>query len=229
MEIDAEALEVLKQKAKAHLRKQARAVRAAMSRTAIAERSQAIVGRLIDAPVLREAKNVALFFPIEGKNEVDLRELDKRLRERGVRIAYPALLPDEETPDGRPKPRTMAFRFVADAERMEERGAGFVEPSEDDPIAERLDAIVVPALSVDTRGHRIGYGAGFYDRTLRTYAPPARTVVVAFDFQLIAEVPANHRDVPCDWVVTDLRTIETRTVSDAADETPRSPDNAHVP
>ena len=68
----------------------------------------------------------------------------------------------------------------------------------------------MPALQVDDRGHRIGYGAGFYDRTLPRFAPPARAVVVAFDFQLIPEVPVTEGDVALDIVVTDERVIEPR-------------------
>ena len=67
--------------------------------------------------------------------------------------------------------------------------------------------IVVPALAVDPRGHRIGYGAGYYDRTLPRFAPPAVRRAVAFDFQLVAEVPSTEGDVAVDWIVTDARAL----------------------
>ncbi len=67
---------------------------------------------------------------------------------------------------------------------------------------------MVPALQIDGRGHRIGYGAGFYDRTIPRFAPPALTMGVAFSFQLIAEVPITPGDVPLALVVTDERLIE---------------------
>ena len=142
---------------------------------------------------------VALFYPIEGKNEVDLRPLDAALRDRGARVAYPSI--DPET-------RVMTFRFVSNPETMEERGLGFREPAESDEEATRIDIIVVPALQIDPRGHRIGYGAGFYDRALPRFAPPALKVGVAYDFQLISEVPVTEGDVALDVVVTDTRTIE---------------------
>jgi len=65
----------------------------------------------------------------------------------------------------------------------------------------------VPALAVDPRGHRIGYGAGFYDRALPRFVPPAAAIVVAFDFQLVAEVPETPLDFAAAWVVTDTRTL----------------------
>ena len=65
--------------------------------------------------------------------------------------------------------------------------------------------IFVPALAVAPNGHRVGYGAGFYDATLPGFCPPARAVVVAFDFQLLGEVPSSEQDFACDLVLTDKR------------------------
>src|SRR5262249_26368159 len=150
-------------------------------------------------PTVEAASSIALFWPIEGRNEVDLTPLDPRLRARHKRIAYPSI--DHDT-------REMTFRFVEDPSDLEERGFGFREPSPSAPEASSLDVIVVPALQIDGRGHRIGYGAGFYDRTLRRFVPPARSIGVAFGFQLIAEVPITEGDVPVSLVVTDERDFE---------------------
>jgi 5-formyltetrahydrofolate cyclo-ligase len=101
----------------------------------------------------------------------------------------------------------MTFRFVEDPEAMEERGLGFREPDATDEEAAALDVIVVPALQIDARGHRIGYGAGYYDSTLPRFCPPAHAVGVVFDFQLVAEVPATPGDVPLGTIVTDARVL----------------------
>jgi 5-formyltetrahydrofolate cyclo-ligase len=103
--------------------------------------------------------------------------------------------------------RRMAFHVTASLADLAERGQIYLEPPADAADAAPLDAIIVPSLQVDARGHRIGYGAGFYDRTIPRYAPPARTIVVAFDFQLIAEVPVTDGDVACEVVVTDKRVL----------------------
>ena len=65
----------------------------------------------------------------------------------------------------------------------------------------------MPAIALDPTGHRIGYGAGFYDRTIPA-SPPATTIGVAFDFQLVAEVPFTERDVALAFIVTDERVID---------------------
>ena len=209
MEIDAEAEMVLRKQAKAVLRQRARALRNTIPEGAIKERSARIVASLLGLPEIAGARSVALFYPIEGRNEVDLRALDAELRAKGARIAYPAI--EQET-------RVMSFRFVAETEAMEERGLGFREPAEDAEEAVALDAIVVPALQIDASGHRIGYGAGYYDRTLPRYSPPATAIGVAFDFQLVAEVPVTEGDVAVSMVVTDQRVFR---VGDAAEENER--------
>ena len=85
-----------------------------------------------------------------------------------------------------------------------------VLPGPDAPEASALDVVVVPAVAADPTGHRIGYGAGYYDRTLPRYVPPAVSVIVAYDWQMVAEVPATEHDVRCQWVLTDVRTFDAR-------------------
>ena len=178
-----------------------RGVRKTTPSEACAERSLRIVARLERHAQIVKARAVALFWPMLERHEVDLRALDASLRSRGVRVAYPALDPD--TGD-------MAFRFVDDAGDLKDEGYGFLEPPREAPLAARgmLDAVIVPALAIDPSGHRIGYGAGYYDRTLPTVAPPAVTVAVAYDWQLVPEVPATSTDVRVDVIVTDARELD---------------------
>jgi 5-formyltetrahydrofolate cyclo-ligase len=191
---------LLRRRVKAELRKRMRGLRMAMPAGACADRSARIVERLLALDVVAAARAVALFWPIEERHEVDLRAAGVRLAERGIRVAYPAI--DQET-------REMLFRFVDQPDAMIEQGFGFREPSSREPEAPpgALDVIVVPALAVDPRGHRIGYGAGYYDRTLPRFVPPAVAVAVAFDFQLVAEAPSVETDVAVGHVVTDARTV----------------------
>jgi len=192
----------VRQRVKAELRKRMRGVRKTMPVDACLARSLAIVRQLEMHSAMIAARSVALFWPMRERHEVDLRSLDASLRKRGVRIAYPSLGREHERDSG-----MMTMRYVDDARTMEERGSGFAEPDPDAEEAIALDVIVVPALAVDPQGHRIGYGAGYYDRTLQRFAPPAVTIAVAYDWQLIAEVPAMPYDVACSAVVTDARVI----------------------
>jgi len=195
-DFDPDALSVLRQRAKAALRQRMRALRSTIPRESIAERSARICASLASHPLLKGARRVALFWPIERKNEVDLRPLAFDLEARGVTIAFPSIHPET---------RVMTFRVPTNVAAMEERGLGFLEPSLADAEATELDVVVVPALGVSADGHRLGYGAGYYDRTLPRFCPPATSIVVAFDFQVLVEIPATERDVPVSEVVTDER------------------------
>jgi 5-formyltetrahydrofolate cyclo-ligase len=187
--------------AKAMMRKRARALRGSMPAKALAERSARICERLLELPAFRGRPSVALFWPIEGRNEVDLRSLDERLRERGAALHYPSIDPDD---------RSMCFRHVPDVGLLEERGMRFSEPPPSAPAAETLDVVVVPGLMFDARGFRIGYGGGFYDRALPQHCPPALALGVAYDFQLAADVPNTDNDVPVDRIVTDARMLRAQ-------------------
>jgi 5-formyltetrahydrofolate cyclo-ligase len=192
--------DVIRARVKAELRKRLRALRATTPLDACAKRSARIVERLESLPAVANARRIALFWPIVERHEVDLRPLDAILRARGAEVAYPSIHPET---------RVMTFRF-ASPDALEERGLGFREPPESAREAARgeLDVLVVPAIAIDPAGHRIGYGAGFYDRTIPSFAPPAVSVGVAYDFQLVAEVPFAPHDVPLSVMVTDARTLE---------------------
>jgi 5-formyltetrahydrofolate cyclo-ligase len=202
--IPSSAGDVLRRRVKAELRKRMRGLRGALPAAACNERSKRICLRLASLEPVASARAVALFWPLEHRHEVDLRELDVLLRGRGIRVAYPAVGADA---------CALTYRFVADTQAMQDhtsQGVVLREPQPHEPEAAPgdLDVVVVPALAVDPSGHRIGYGAGHYDRTLPQFTPPATSVVVAFDFQLIAEVPFTDGDVAAHYVVTDTRTLK---------------------
>jgi 5-formyltetrahydrofolate cyclo-ligase len=197
----------LRRTVKRELRKRMRSLRKATPQDACDERSARIIARLLELDALRSARSVALFWPIEARHEVDLRPLDEALRERGVRIAYPALVPE---PVAEGAPRRMTFHFVDDPRTLVERGFGFAEPREDAPVVAAdlgdLDVVVVPALALDPSGQRIGYGGGYYDQALA--ATNVVKVGVIYDFQLLLEVPVTERDIAVDWIVTDRRVLQ---------------------
>ena len=180
-----------------------KALRAAYPAAAVAERSARIVERVAQLPEFIAARSVALFWPMVEANEVDLRELDARARAAGKRVYYPGFrrAADEVLHS--------ELRLTTSADELALREQRFFEPPPTAPAAARGDVelVIVPALAAALSGHRLGFGLGFYDSLLPDFRPPARAAVVAFDFQLLAEVPALPHDVPCDVVVSDARTV----------------------
>jgi 5-formyltetrahydrofolate cyclo-ligase len=201
VDFDPAALDALKRRAKRHLRQRMRALRGAVPPEALARRSAAVVERLSGLPEVGAARSVALFWPILGSGEVDLREMDAACRARGARVFYPRM-PDAAG-------GSIGFARVDSASDLAEAGHGFLEPPGAAPAAVpgELDLVIVPALAVAEAGLRLGYGSGFYDAVLPLFCPPAVSIVVAFEFQLLAELPTTEGDVACAVVVTDARTL----------------------
>lgn len=138
---------------------------------------------------------VALYLPTDG--EPDLAPAVPRLRGDGWRPHLPVVGTG----------RSMAFASWAEDASMTPNRFGVGEP--DVPRgalvgADRMDVVVVPCVGLDGAGHRLGFGAGFYDRALAGL--PARqplVVGVAFDVQVVDEVPVRPWDVPVDVVLTE--------------------------
>jgi 5-formyltetrahydrofolate cyclo-ligase len=197
---EASQVEKLAEAAKQELRKRMRALRAAHPAAALKVRSGALVQRAVGLAAFAEARGVALFFPMEDRKEVDLRELDAEARRQGKRVYYPFLEPRGDA-------LVSGLRLSHSLADLAERGRRFHEPPPDAPQATRgdVDLLFVPALAVAPTGHRLGYGAGFYDSLLPDVCPPGRAVAVAYDFQLLVELPTLPHDVPCDLVLTDAR------------------------
>jgi len=188
-----EAENALRLQAKAELRKRLRAIRRALPREAREARSAAIADRLRREPRAMAARTVLAYAPMRG--EVDPTPVMEAAWARGARVALPWLdLLGED----------LELRAYGPGDVLEESGRGFLQPAVNAAVIEpgEVDLALVPALAVDDRGRRLGYGGGFYDRLLPRM-PQAFRVAVIFDFQLLAEVPVTPGDVPVDHVVTD--------------------------
>ena len=71
-----------------------------------------------------------------------------------------------------------------------------------------LDLVVLPGVAFDEQGHRLGMGKGYYDRALASYE--GVKVGLAYEFQILKDVPWGEHDVTCDWIVTEKRLIQTK-------------------
>ncbi len=136
---------------------------------------------------------VSGFWPM--RSEVDVRPLMFALREQGARLGLPAIL--DKT--------TIVFRELVRGAELIDMGFGTFGPG---PEAEVLDpsVMLVPLAAFDGRGHRIGYGAGYYDRAIarlieRGMKP--KLIGVAFDCQRIETVPNETHDMPLDAILTE--------------------------
>jgi len=143
---------------------------------------------------------VSGFFPM--KSEINPMPLMRKLAEAGAQLALPAIA-------GRGHPLMMrAWGFGAP---LKSGQWGIREPTAD-AAQVAPDILIVPLAAFDRSGHRIGYGAGYYDMTIRGLRArkPITAIGIAFAAQEIPRVPATERDERLDLVLTERETIDLR-------------------
>jgi 5-formyltetrahydrofolate cyclo-ligase len=185
--------------AKAKLRREALARRDALPAEVRAAAAQAIALRPFPVAVPPGAI-VSGFMPL--KSEINPIPLLRKLGDAGAKLALPAVA-------GKGQPLIMrAFAF---GETLASGVWGIREPKPDAPEV-LPDILLVPLFAFDRSGHRIGYGAGYYDMTI-TALRAQKTIVavgIAFAAQEIAEVPNTPRDARLDLVLTEREVIDCR-------------------
>jgi 5-formyltetrahydrofolate cyclo-ligase len=140
---------------------------------------------------------VSVFYPI--RDEPDTLLLLTALADAGFATALPVVV-------GRGS--ALVFRLWRPGEPTRIGSMSIREPVEDAPVAQP-DLLFVPLACFDRRGHRIGYGAGFYDRTLANLRAikPIHAIGVAYGICEVAAVPYESHDQPLDAIVTEQETI----------------------
>lgn len=188
----------LRRRSKQALRNQMRTVRAALPDSACDARSAEIHKRLFGLAELERAATVLAFASI--RNEVRTEPSIEAAWSASKRVALPRVQGDE-----------LSLHLVEPRTPLVPGSFSIPEPAEDAPRIEpgEIELALIPALAVDPRGYRIGYGGGYYDRLIPRLSK-ACTCALAYDFQLISEVPELRFDVAVDLVVTDARVIRVR-------------------
>ncbi len=186
--------------AKPTLRARLRAELQAHSSASAASASAALCVRVRASPLWQTARAVLLFFPLPSEPDISLL-LDDALAS-GKLLALPRF-----------SATTNAYEAVQVRDLARELVTGpfgVREPTADCPLApmNRLDLALVPGLGFDARGHRLGRGKGHYDHLLAGFT--GMKIGVAFDFQIVTEVPAEPHDIVLDAVVTPTRWVTAK-------------------
>ncbi len=185
-EAQAAASDVVLQAAKAAARKLARAKRATLTN--------------IDAPARLAEAMLAQHAPPKGAiiagywpmgDEMDPRPLMLALASRGHTMALPV------TP---PRGQPLAFHAWAPSAALRPGPMGTSEPVAGEAL--RPDVVLVPLLAFDRTGRRLGYGGGYYDRTLAAL-PGAKAIGIAYAGQEMPEVPAGPQDMRLPLIATE--------------------------
>ena len=154
--------------------------------------------RFIEAfAAARPKAAVSAYWPMG--DELDPCPLLNALFDRGWVCALPVV-------EARGMPLT--FRRWQPGDVLAAAHFGLSEPGPEAPIV-APDIVIAPMLAADPAGRRLGYGGGYYDRTIKTLRATRAIIVVAigYDLQICPAVPTTANDEPVDWVISENRAL----------------------
>lgn len=181
---------------KREARRRALTARQALPESMRLAAEHAIAAKVITILAQHTARRIAGYAPIRG--EIDCRALLLTLKDKGYETALPVVIGDHAVP-------LIFRRCPLKADALVSSRFGILEPDESCPEV-TPDVLLVPLVGFDAFCHRIGYGAGFYDRTISHYKKegwPLLTIGLAFSCQKFDKIDAEGHDQPLDYVVTE--------------------------
>lgn len=141
-------------------------------------------------------KAKCVMFYVSKHYEVDTHEMIDESIASGKKVVVPITIKEE---------RGLKLSELKDREKELIRGHyGIHQPGEKHikPVSlEEVDLMVVPAIAFDRHGHRLGHGGGYFDKFLHKAPPTLFTVGLAFDFQLVDELPRYDTDIPLNKII----------------------------
>jgi 5-formyltetrahydrofolate cyclo-ligase len=173
-----------------HERERLIAARVALDATTLEHHRQSIDAHLARAfPGLAQSK-LAFCWPIRG--EYDARHLVRTLRERGALTALPVVVAPRQP---------LVFREWHPGVRMAVGPLDIPYPADSPEILP--DVVLLPMNGWDAAGYRLGYGAGFFDRTLEKIHKKPTVIGVSYEMAKMPTIHPQSWDIPMDWVVTE--------------------------
>lgn len=182
------------------IRKQILALRNAMSQEECVKKSRMVVRKVLDLPNVQNSEYVLCY--ASYKNEVMTGELTEELLRMGKQVYLPRVSGDE-----------MDFYRIRSLTDLAEGYKGILEPSQDcvdvfskekwEQIKEKV-VMFLPGAAFSETGARIGYGKGYYDRYLMRI-PCGERIALAYEIQIVADIPADDHDIPVTAIVTEKK------------------------
>ena len=157
----------------------------------IRENSLRITEALTQLPEYRNAERIMAY--ADYNHEVITRYIIEQAWKDGKEVAVPKVFGKD-----------MVFYRLTDFSQLESGYFGIPEPKEDGETVSWEEAMMVmPGVAFDINCNRVGYGGGFYDRTLATLQPKPFTVGLAYSNALVPDFQPEAHDVPLDAILTD--------------------------
>lgn len=180
-----------------------------LSQKEVENLSKKIIKKLKTEKEYKKAKTILLYHPI--KNEVDTiplfsdsfkESLKKPSKNSPKKIfALPRICP---------KTNHIHLHQITDLHTLKTGKFNIKEPTKlhKQIPRKKIDLVIVPGIAFDKKGYRIGFGKGYFDKLLKTLS--AHKIALAYDFQIIENVPAESHDKKVEMIVTEKRIIKIR-------------------
>lgn len=182
---------------KKQLRKQVLELRSALSKDSVKAKSQRIAAQIFSTQAYQEAKRILIY--LDFKNEVNTQPIIDHALGAGKAVFVPVVVQGEN-----------ALKLVAYyglKTPMTRSSFGILEPTitaGNTTAIDAIDLVLAPGVAFDLMGNRLGYGGGYYDRLLSTCQNPSiRVIALAFELQLVSEVPHEAWDMRIDALCTE--------------------------
>ncbi len=166
--------------------------RGALSHEQHERNSRAVMDRLLSEFAGFAAGVVGAYSPFRG--EIDPGPFLQRVFARGGAAALPVVV-SRDLP--------LVFRLWEPGDAMELGAMGIPHPARDRRVGP--DVLLVPLVGFDERGYRLGYGGGYYDRTLAAAHKKPVTIGIGFELARLGTIHPQQYDVPLDFIVTEDR------------------------
>jgi len=177
-------------------------IRRSLSSKEVKERSEKIRELFFNFPLVKRA-NLILFY-LSLADEVQTEHLIRDTLRMGKRVAVPRVKKE--------KRKIIPCELNNYDEELEDGPWGILQPKIECKRVniKEIDVVVVPGVVFDEKGHRLGFGAGFYDRFLELLPSTTKTVSLSFEVQIVKKVPSLPHDVPVDYIITEKRIIKCK-------------------
>lgn len=173
---------------KNNLRKKMIEKRIKLTDQEVKNKSNSIISKIEEQDFFHNSKNIAIYYPF--KNEVDLLFLfDKYKKDKNF------LFPKTYN-------KTMKFHKVSSLSNFKKGSFGVMEPTED-IFKNSIDLFFIPGVAFSPSLYRIGYGGGYYDKYIKNINYQTRLIGVAFDMQVIDDIPVEEHDQKLHKLITE--------------------------
>ena len=171
------------------IRQAMREQKKALTETEILRRSELLCHMVMETGAYKTAHTIYGYLPFN--QEINMRFLLQQALADGKQVALPKCYGEE-----------MRFVLINDLNLVQKSTIGAPEPIADAPVsADPYALVLVPGIAFDSRGYRVGYGGGYYDRFLSA-EPQHPTIALCFDFQMYEQLECEAHDIPVDAVLS---------------------------